>query len=275
LTLLLVTAALIWWSLYPRINRVLSGENDLAVRVYDIGQGDAIMIQKGDTQILVDGGPDDRILAHLGRDLLPWDREIELLVLSHPQADHLTGLIAVLERYQVRKVLYYPSRYDTRVYQRFLELIKDEGAEIIFASAGGTVSVGEVTLQVLWPTANFHHQNVNNESVVLLLDYLEFEALLLGDAEQAAQENLNINGNTELLKVSHHGAWNGAYGPLLRAIAPRLAVISSGLDNRFGHPHSRTLSLLKGLGIPFLRTDLNGTITVWSDGYQFWYSTDR
>ena len=275
LTVLLVTGALIWWSVYPQINRVLSGGNYLTVKIYDVGQGDAILIQKGDTQILVDGGPGDAVLTHLGRDLLPWDREIELLVLSHPQADHLAGLIAVLERYQVQRVLYYPSQYDTKLYQRFLELIKSEGAEILLASAGGTVSVGEIVLQVVWPTANFRHQNVNNESVVLLLDYLYFEALLLGDAEQDAQKNLLINENVELLKVSHHGALNGTYEPLLRAIAPQLAAISSGLDNRFGHPHSRTLSILGKLGIPFLRTDLNGTITVWSDGYHFWYSTDR
>jgi len=111
--IILGTFLLIFWTIGPRFITSLSGGDDLFIRFYDVGQGDAILIEKGTTQILIDGGPNDQILTYLGRDLLPWDREIELLVLTHPHADHLSGLIPVIERYKVDRILYYPSFYDT------------------------------------------------------------------------------------------------------------------------------------------------------------------
>src|SRR3990167_4829580 len=134
--IILGTFLLIFWTIWPRLITSLSGERGLLVRFYDVGQGDAILIEKGTTQILIDGGPNDQILTYLGRDLLPWDREIELLILTHPHADHLTGLIPVIERYQIAKILYFPSAYDTRGYQKFQELVKNEGAEVFWGQAG-------------------------------------------------------------------------------------------------------------------------------------------
>lgn len=272
---LLGTFLLVFWTSKSHFSADLSGGNDLLVRFYDIGQGDSILIEKGATQILIDGGPNDRILTHLGRDLLPWDREIELLVLTHPHADHLSGLISVMERYQIRKILYFPSIYDTVGYKKFQERVKNEGAEVLSGQSGGEIKVGELSLQILWPTANFRSNNVNNESLVMLLDYQDFEVLLLGDAEKDIQSRLSVNIDIEVIKVGHHGSSNGSYEPLLRASAPELAVISVGAGNRYGHPHKQTLDLFDKIRIPILRTDLNGTITVGSDGRGFWYDTDR
>lgn len=257
-----------------------SGGAGLIIRFYDVGQGDAILIQKGEVQVLVDGGPGERILTHLGRDLPPWDREIELIVLTHPQADHLSGLLSVLERYQVRRILYYPSVYDTRGYADFLQKIEEkalaDGTVVWQASRGGGLSLEEFSLEVLWPPAGYRSSNVNNESVVLQVGYGEFEALLLGDAEQEAQAKIAlIRGGVEVLKVAHHGAWNGTYEPLLRIANPDLAVISAGTDNRYGYPHGETLELFKKLGVLVLRTDLDGTVTIRSDGRDFWYTTAR
>lgn len=272
---LLGTLLLVFWTSKSHFSADLSGGNDLLVRFYDIGQGDSMLIEKGAVQILIDGGPNDRILTHLGRDLLPWDREIELLVLTHPHADHLSGLISVMERYEIRKILYFPSIYDTVGYKKFQELVKNEGAEVLSGQAGGEIKVGELSLQILWPTANFRSNNVNNESLVMLLDYQDFEVLLLGDAEKDIQSRLSVNIDIEVIKVGHHGSSNGSYEPLLRASAPELAVILVGADNRYGHPHKQTLDLFDKIRIPILRTDLNGTITVGSDGRGFWYDTDR
>ncbi|MEX0887971.1 MAG: MBL fold metallo-hydrolase, partial [Patescibacteria group bacterium] len=219
--------------------------------------------------------PNDRILSYLGRDLLPWDREIELLVLTHPHADHLTGLIPVIERYQVDRILYYPSVYDTRGYQKFQELVQKEGAEVILARAGGELQLGEISLQIIWPSDNFRAENKNDESVVGILDYQDFEVLFLGDVENDIQPRLVVNKDVELIKAGHHGSRNGSYEPLLRASASNLAVISAGAKNQYGHPHQQTLELFDKLGITLLRTDLNGTITVRSDGRNFWYSTER
>jgi competence protein ComEC len=244
------------------------------IHFYDVGQGDAILIEKGTTQILIDGGPNDRILSYLGRDLLPWDREIDLLVLTHPHADHLTGLIPVIERYKIDRILYYPSVYDTAGYKKFQELVKKEGAEVLLGQVGGRFALGEISLQILWPTANFRDENKNNESLVGLLDYQEFEALILGDVEKGVQSQLIIRDDVEVIKVGHHGSSNGSYEPLLRATVPDLAVVSVGARNQYGHPHQQTLNLFDNLGIPLLRTDLNGTITVRSDGHSFWYDTN-
>ncbi len=273
--ILTVTLGLILWSLSVGLSGVLYGDNLLNIHFYDVGQGDAILIQKGDTQIVVDGGPNEQILTDLGRDISPWDREIELLVLTHPHADHLTGLTPVIERYNVQKILYYPDSYDTKSYMRFLEAVKKEGAEVLYGRAGGKIQLGEISLQILWPIDNYHDRNANNESLVLLLDYADFDALLLGDAEKSVQPKIVINQEVELLKVAHHGSWNGAYEPFLRTVSPALAVISVGAKNSYGHPHQQMLSLFDNLGIPYLRTDLAGTITVRSDGRNFWYDTER
>jgi len=275
LGVLLGTLFLISWTLEPRFSAHLSGEDGLLIHFYDVGQGDAILIEKGTTQILIDGGPNDRILTYLGRDLFPWDREIDLLVLTHPHADHLTGLIPVIERYRIDKILYFPSVYDTRGYQKFQELVKKEGAEILLGRSGGEIKLGEISLQTLWPTDSFRDENINNESLVMLLDYADFEVLLLGDAEGEVQSRLFINVGIEVIKVGHHGSSNGSYEPLLRLAAPNLAVVSAGAQNQYGHPHQQTLNLFAKLGIPLLRTDLDGTITVRSDGHDFWYDTER
>jgi len=278
--LLFSTIAIIFWALSWQVSGVLSGEAELKINFYDVGQGDAILIQKGDLQILIDGGPDEEILNALGRDLPPWDRTIELMILTHPHADHLAGLNPVIERYKVEKFLYYPSVYDTQGYKKFLDVMEKEhladGSIILQASAGGDLWVGEVHLQILWPTDNYHSKNVNNESVVALLSYEDFEVLLLGEVEQEAQANfLSSIKEVELIKISHHGSWNGTYEPLLRLARPQLAVIPVGVRNTYGHPHQSTLNLLERLGISILRTDISGTIRVQSDGKSFWYHTER
>ncbi|KKW26307.1 MAG: Beta-lactamase domain protein [candidate division Kazan bacterium GW2011_GWB1_52_7] len=196
-------------------------------------------------------------------------------MLTHPHADHLSGLIPVIERYKVGRILYYPSFYDTVGYEKFQKLVQEEGAEILSAQVGGRIGLDELSLQLIWPVDNFRDGNVNNESIVMLLDYQNFEALLLGDAEKDIQNRLGVNTDIDLIKVGHHGSANGSYGPLLRATRPELAVISAGAKNRYGHPHQQTLNLFAKLGITLLRTDLNGTVTVRSDGRNFWYDIGR
>lgn len=270
------TLFFIFWVVSWRFPSGFTGSEELRIAFYDVGQGDAMLIQQGDTQVLIDGGPNAEVLSAIGRDIPPWDRTIELVVLTHPHADHLTGLTPVFERYKVEKILYYPSTYETKGYERLLEAVKNEKTEVFYAQAGGQITLGKLTLQIVWPTDNYHDENVNNESVVLLLNYADFEALLLGDAQQEAQENLLLSiDDVEVLKVAHHGSWNGVYEPLLQIASPRLAIISVGAGNRYGHPHQGALNLLAKLGIPVLRTDLSGDIIVKTDGQRFWYTTAR
>ena len=272
---LITTLLVIFWALSFQFARGSSGEPLLTVSFYDIGQGDAILIERGETQIIVDGGPNDDILSYLGQDLPPWDRKIELMVLTHPHADHLIGLLSVLERYQVERVLFYPVAHETKVHQKFLKAIRDEGAIIWKGESGVTVELSGVSLGVLWPRDGFSDTNINNSSVVLAVNYGEFNALLLGDAEKEAQVRfVSLVSEVEVLKVAHQGSWDGVYEPLLRQASPEWAVISVG-KNSYGHPHQTTLDLLGKLGIMVVRTDLSGTIKVMSDGEKFWYDTAR
>lgn len=272
---LITTLVVLFWALSFQF---VSGSSDkplLTISFYDVGQGDAILITKGETQILVDGGPNERILSYLGEDLPPWDREIELMVLSHPHADHLTGLLSVLERYTVERILFYQVAYDTKGYQKFLEAIKEEGAVIWRGEQGVVMEISGMELKVLWPSEGFSDANINNTSVVLTLSFREFDVLFLGDAEKEAQFKLSsITPEVEVLKVAHQGSANAAYEPLLRKASPEVAVISVG-KNQYGHPHHDTLHLLEQLGATVLRTDLSGTIKLMSDGNKFWYDTAR
>ena len=272
---LVTTSLVIFWALSFQFARGSSGEPLLTVSFYDVGQGDAVLITKGETQILVDGGPNDDILSYLGQDLPPWDRKIELMVLTHPHADHLTGLLSVLERYQVERILCYPIAYGTKIYQKFLEAIGDEEAIIWKGESGVTVELSGVSFRVLWPRDGFSDTNINNSSVVLAVNYGEFDTLLLGDAEKEAQIRfISLVPEVEVLKVAHQGSQDGVYEPFLRQASPELAVISVG-KNSYGHPHQMTLDLLSKLGITVVRTDLSGTIKVMSDGKKFWYDTVR
>lgn len=272
---LITTLLVILWALSFQFVVGSPGRPLLTVSFYDVGQGDAILIEWGEIQILVDGGPNDDILSYLGQDLPPWDRKIELMILTHPHADHVTGLLSVLERYQVERVLFYPVTYETRGYQKFLKAIKDEGAIIWKGESGVTVELSGLHFEVLWPREGFFDANINNASVVLVLSFGEFDALLLGDAEKEAQIRfVSAVSEVEVLKVAHQGSADAAYEPLLRQASPELAVISVG-KNSYGHPHAQTLSLLKRLEIEVLRTDHSGTIRVMSDGNKFWYTNSR
>jgi len=207
---LVITFLMVLWALSFRFVGGSPGKPLLTLSFYDVGQGDAILIEKEEIQVLVDGGSNDDILSHLGQDLPPWDRRIELMVLTHPHADHLAGLLSVLERYQVERVLFYPVAYETKIYRKFLEAIRDEGAIIWKGKTGVKAELSGINLRVLWPQEGFSDVNINNASVVLALTFGEFDALLLGDAEKEAQIRfVSLVPEVEVLKAAHQGSWDG------------------------------------------------------------------
>ncbi len=279
---LITVLLVIVWALSFQLPRGSASTSYLTMSFCDVGQGDAILLAKGNTQVLVDGGPGTDVLSCLGKEMSPWDRTIELMVLTHPHADHLMGLITVLDRYQVERVLFYPVDYDSEVYQSFLKAVGDEGAVVLKGVAGAEIEFSGVHLRVLWPgdTETLGgaeaQRNINNASVVLLLSYGEFGALLLGDAEREAQIRfVSATPEVEVLKVAHQGSRDGIYESLLEKASPELAIISVGDKNSYGHPHQEALDLLARYRISVLRTDLSGTIRVVSNGQDFWYTTER
>jgi competence protein ComEC len=250
----------------------------LHLMALDIGQGDAILVvaPTGETA-LIDGGPDpDLTLRRLGERLPFWQRGLDLLVLTHPHEDHLAGLLPALERYAVGMVIEPGRAYQNPTYPRFLELAMHEpGAQLRLGRAGDVIPLGPaVRFRVLYPNADdaagqLPADDINNASLVLLLESGRFRALLTGDAEAPVERRLldrGIIGPVDVLKVGHHGSDSSTLPELVAALRPSVALISCGAGNEYGHPHAITLDHLRAVpGLRVRRTDLEGTLEVVAD----------
>lgn len=237
----------------------------------DVGQGDAIFIRTpGGQDLLIDGGPDEKVLDCLGRHMPFWDRRLEMVVLTHPHADHLTGLIAVMKRFSLTQFVQGSSESETEGYKRLKEEISQKPIKTNRIKRGDRFRVrgdgNEVLLTVLWPEADLVVSDLNDRSIVFLLTFGAFEALLTGDAGREVHHQTEDIPVIELLKVPHHGSRTGLSEEFLKRIKPQLAVISVGKNNRYGHPHEEVIRVLEDQKIRMLRTDRDGEVEVVSDG---------
>ncbi|HCC83918.1 TPA: hypothetical protein DEP96_03650 [Candidatus Uhrbacteria bacterium] len=240
----------------------------LAVWVFDVGQGDAIFIDSPNKQILIDGGPNDAILEKLASVLPPWDRTLDVVLATHPHADHVLGLDAVLENYRVGEVVDDGLIYNSSASIGFENL---GGNTATVASRNLTWDLGDGgVLKVIWPAsplAGAFTDDANDGSIVALLTYGQTTMLLTGDAG-IAQEELYASGlpHIDVLKVGHHGSDTSSGPNLLTTITPNFALISVGVDNSYGHPSRIVLDRLAQAGAQVFRTDTDGDIRVLSDG---------
>jgi len=251
----------------------------LTVTLLDVGQGEAILIQTPEGhRVLIDGGPSgEAITAALGRHLPFHDDRIDLVVLTHPQADHLAGLLTVMDRYDVRSTLTGSVAAETATYDAWIRATKNTAAPTAIATGGQTIDLGGgARLAVLAPPAGAVGDNLNTASVVIRLTMGEASFLLTGDIDEEAEARL-IRTGTDLqatvLKVAHHGSKTSTSADLVDRVQPSLDLISAGEDNPFGHPAQQILDRLAGDLI--LRTDVHGDITVSTDGHRLWVVTKR
>jgi competence protein ComEC len=258
----------------------------LHVTFLDVGQGDAILIETpGGAQILVDGGPEaSALLAGLGRQLPFWDRTLDLVVLTHPDSDHLGGLVPLLERYEVRAVLTrLPASAEAphdRLVVAWQAAVAAEGATVLRGEAGTRLELSDgVTLEVLHPgpaPVKGTESDTNNNSVVLRLCYQDVAILLPGDIEAEVERALVRSGAplaSTVLKVPHHGSDTSSSVAFLAAVRPQVAVVSVGAKNNFDHPSDEVLGRLAGSEV--FRTDEDGAVSMVSDGYKIWIQTER
>lgn len=253
----------------------------LDVTVFDVGQGDAILIRTpAGHNLLIDGGPSGRLLTEALGDELPfWDRELDMVVLTHPDSDHLTGLVSALERYDVGQVLTGAQQSDSDAFEAWREALDEEGAPVRIAAAGQWVDLGDgARLEVLGPPPGFSgsRPESNDASLVLKLTWGQASFLFTGDAANAAENALIESGadlRAAVLKVAHHGSAYSTGRSFLDAVRPVVAAISVGDDNIFGHPSSATLDRLQDTLV--LRTDEVGRIDFSTDGERLWISTAR
>ncbi len=254
----------------------------LHVAFLDVGQGDAIFIQTpGGRQLLVDGGHYPSVtLDQLGRQMPFWDRSLDLIIATHPDADHVAGLVEVVQRYRVAGLITNGAvEGNEAAYDALLAAAGSRGVLVHPAQIGETVRLDEgVTLHILHAAASPDDGDSNEASVVARLTYGELSLLLTGDAEEAAEETL-LHGQRPLasviLKAGHHGANTSSGADFLQAVAPQIVIISAGRDNTYGHPHPAMLDRAAAVGATILRTDELGTLELSSDGTQMWWSAER
>lgn len=256
------------------------------VIVLDVGQGDAILVETGHGgRVLVDGGPDpDRLLVALDRRLPPWDRRLDLIVLTHPHEDHVTGLPIVVERYSVGRLLETGARGTGPGDLALTTALAARGVPTGRLLAGDGFSVDGVQFRALWPDASAvpaeptdDGSTLNDASIVLLGEAYGRRFLLAGDIGGTAEETIVRRGlpRVDVLKVAHHGSDGSSTARLLDAIRPRVAVISVAARNDYGHPSPATLAALADRGTTVYRTDRDGTVDVAIDGTGIIIRTER
>mgnify|MGYP001065412175 CR=1 FL=1 len=275
---LILVATLVW------IAAITMPDDHLHVSFLDVGDGDAILIQRGSQQVLIDGGPSPQAIGlELGKKMPFWDRTIELLVLTHPQDDHIAGLVEVLGRYKVEQVLGPGFEYDTAAYEEWLSLIEEKNIKRTIARAGYQIELGDgIKAEVLHPQEEFLEgtdSDANNNSIVLRLNWGEVSFLLTADIEEEAEWELmtrRANLSSTVLKVGHHGSDSSTTPEFLAVANPHLAVISVGEDNRFGHPSEDVIDRLEEKldSENIYRTDEQGTIEFITDGERLWVKTE-
>ena len=251
----------------------------LEVNFFDVGQGDAIFIEGPQRhQILIDGGPSSIILEKLAKEMPFWDRTIDLIILTHPEKDHLAGLIEVLKRYKVENILWTGILRDTSEFKEWEKLIESEGAKIFIARSGQKIKWSRTVLdrfEVLYPfesLAGKEFKDSNNTSIVVKLIFGENSFLFTGDAYKSVERELltkEIDIDSDILKVAHHGSKTSSAEEFIEKVSPETAIISVGKDNTYGHPHQEVLETLEKYGIKILRTDLEGDIKIISDGKNY------
>jgi competence protein ComEC len=238
----------------------------LMVDFLDVGQGDAIFLtMPNGEQVLVDGGPGQTVLRELAEVMPFLDRKINLVVLTHPHADHVMGLVSVLERYEVGAILLTGAYYKNAIYEAFLKRVAKFEVPT-YVAEGQVLQIGEADFEVLYPqesVAGQEFSNINNSSIVLKVSYDDFSLLLTGDAEHEVEELLlNLDIRAQVLKAGHHGSRTATGNNFLAEVAPEVVVIQVGKDNQFDHPHQKTLDNLGSLGVQVKRNDLNGRIRI-------------
>lgn len=241
-------------------------DNKMKAIFLDVGQGDSSLIKApGGQVILVDGGPDNKVLQGLGKNLPFWRRRIDFLVLSHYHDDHITGLIEIIKRYQVGTLIYQEKMPDSLLVSELLRIASQKKVRLLSLGSQASLSLGSnCDLNLLNPAVLGIKEDANN-SLVSKLDCEGRELLFAGDNNEKVEEALlgsNWPLKADIFKASHHGSNTSNSADFLEKVAPRLIVISVGADNRFGHPGRYFLERAAALGIPVKRTDIDGEIGI-------------
>lgn len=251
-------------------------DNKLHITFCDVGQGDGIHIRTPEGEdILIDGGPDSKVLNCLEKHMPFWDRQIEAVYMTHPDADHLTGLIYVIKSY---KVIYFGTSKapkSTAAFDELHKVLDQKNIKVNYLYKGDSLKTKSgLKMNILWPTHEFAQnpsEDTNDYSLVQFFQFGDFTALFTGDVPHVYLNSIMPGiKSLDLFKPPHHGSKTGVDEFTFQHIIPKFAVISSGRENRYGHPNKEVLDILQGLKIRYKNTADEGDIEIVSDGEK-WY----
>lgn len=251
----------------------------LTLAVLDVGQGDAIYIESpAGNQMLIDGGPDAAVLGQLERIMPPQDKDIDVLLISNPDKDHIAGFIDILSRYTVGLLVEPGTINKSNTFAHLKKVATTQNVPFMRGRRGMDFDLGGgVHFQILYPQGDVTDISTNQGSIVGVLSYASTTALLTGDSTVASEKVFLKNHpalDVDLLKVGHHGSYTSTSEALLRQVTPAVALISAGKDNKYKHPHDSILKRLESLHIPYEITAREGVIIYVSDGERF-YKVER
>ena len=245
----------------------------LAFAMLDVGQGDGLFIESPTgTQIMFDAGPPHKVLGPFQGVMSPFDKSIDAIVITNPDADHVGGFLDILKNYKISEIFESGVLTDSKTYQNLKEEMKKQNIPDILAKRGMRLNIGGgAFIDILFPDRDVSSWATNDGSVVARLSYGKTSIMLTGDSTVKTEKIiLSENSQTQLastiLKVGHHGSRTSSSSSFVKAVSPTYAFISDGKDNKYGHPHQETLATLASFGAKIFRTDLLGTIVMKSDG---------
>lgn len=248
----------------------------LQVRFLDVGQGDAIHIVTPDGyEALIDGGLTTQVLRELASGQSLLDRSIDVVIATHPDADHIGGLVDVLERYQVDWIIQTDNQHETPVTAAFANQLKTEGAQVVTAQAGQVLQLGaSTTLRFFSPTGDSTNWPSNAASIIMQISYGDIDFLLTGDAPSSIEDYIvgayGAALQSEVLKLGHHGSKTSTSELFLNTVQPDFAVVSAGKDNRYGHPHQEVVERVSDKGVEIVSTAEVGTVIFMTNGDKIW-----
>jgi beta-lactamase superfamily II metal-dependent hydrolase len=251
---------------------------ELTIRVLDVGQGDALLVSHPDVTVLIDTGRFDR------SDVVPLLRQlgvtrIDLLVVTHPHADHIGQFAEVLQAFPVAEVWWSGATATSRTFERAVAALETSDARYEEPRAGDATTIGPLGFQVLHPGRGDSLRDLNDSSIALRITYGSFRMVTTGDAERAAEARMLARSRdlltADVLRLGHHGSATSTTSEFLAAVSPSVAVYSAGAGNSYGHPHPDIVGRVTGSGIALYGTDTHGTVTIVTDGATFDVRTER